>query len=63
MLESGSQSVKESFHPQDEYIEGNKKLEKLYDICDKLKQNNEYINNFKSILKRLLSQQKCGQRS
>lgn len=32
MFESKNQLVKESFHPSDEHIEGNKNLEKLYDI-------------------------------
>lgn len=32
MFESKSQLVKESFHPDDDHISGNKNLEKLYDI-------------------------------
>ena len=40
MFESKGEPVKESFHPQDDYIEGNKNLEKLYHIV---------LNKFKEL--------------
>ena len=45
MFESKSQLVKESFHPQDDRIEGNKKLERLYNVVlNKFKETNKPVH-------------------